>query len=146
MPSIVMRRMGRIGLAAAAVVSAAPAFSADLAYPYPPEEPAPSQVYREERIEEAVPPLPPRAEAPLYGPRFAGGPRLAPPPPEGECRTVVKRRIDEDGEEVVRRVRVCEDGLALPPRPDYRPSFYRPGPPVPPADVPDEGDEGPPRF
>lgn len=144
MPSIVMRRMGRIGLAVAAVVSAAPALSADLAYPYPPEEPAPSRVYREERIEEAVPP--PRAEAPLYGPRFVAGPRFAPPPPAEECRTVVKRRIDEDGEEVVRRVRVCEDGPALPSRPRYRPSFYGSGPPVPPADVPEEGEEGPPRY
>ncbi|WP_053080611.1 hypothetical protein [Methylobacterium variabile] len=51
-------------------------------------------------------------------PRFEGRGdwRPAPPPPPRfvqspeTCRVFVKRRIDPYGDEVVRRVRVCEDG------------------------------------
>ncbi|GJD47461.1 hypothetical protein OPKNFCMD_0169 [Methylobacterium crusticola] len=39
-------------------------------------------------------------------------PRFARPEPSETCRVFVKRRIDPDGEEVVRRVRVCDDGPA----------------------------------
>ncbi|MGE7417015.1 hypothetical protein [Methylobacterium tarhaniae] len=52
--------------------------------------------------------------APPPPPRFAQGPE--------SCRTFVKRRIDADGDEVVRRVRVCDDG------PGYRDGGYRDGP------------------
>ncbi|KTS37980.1 hypothetical protein NS228_13760 [Methylobacterium indicum] len=67
------------------------------------------------------PPEPPRFEsrgewrpAPPPPPRFAQGP--------GPCRVFVKRRIDPDGDEVVRRVRVCDEG------PGYREGGYRDGP------------------
>ncbi|MFH6782051.1 MULTISPECIES: hypothetical protein [Methylobacterium] len=51
-------------------------------------------------------------------PRFEGrGEWRAPPPPPprygqgpGGCRVFVKRRIDPYGDEVVRRVRVCDEG------------------------------------
>ena len=57
------------------------------------------------------------ADAPDEWPHSRRGPyvveRLAPPPSaafaEGEaCRVIVKRRVDEFGERVVRRVRICE--------------------------------------
>ncbi|MEH3147078.1 MAG: hypothetical protein PGN34_17405 [Methylobacterium frigidaeris] len=53
------------------------------------------------------PPPPPRFEGrpdwrPPGPPRFSG-------PPEG-CRVFVKRRYDPYGDEIVRRVRVCDDG------------------------------------
>ena len=138
-----LRRSSRIGLGALALLHAAPALAADLAYPPPyPAEPAPTRVYREERVEEQVPP-PPQVGPALSGPRFAAGPRFAPPPPAEECRSIVKRGIDAYGEEVVRRVRVCEEAVDPPPRPRYRPSVSDPGPPVPPADVPFEE---PPRW
>ncbi|TNC09818.1 hypothetical protein FF100_24780 [Methylobacterium terricola] len=64
-------------------------------------------------------------------PRFEGrGEWRAPPPPPPprvvqapeSCRTFVKRRIDPYGDEVVRRVRVCDEG------PGYRDGGYRDGP------------------
>lgn len=132
-------RMSRAALAALGLVAAAPAFAADLAYPPPyPPEPGPSRVYREERVEELQPPPPP---PPAYGPRFSAGPGFG-------CRTVVKRRIDEDGEEFVRKVRICDEPVPYPrlePEPGFRPSFYRPHP-VPPADVPEGGWDAPPRW
>lgn len=62
-------------------------------------------------------------------PRFEGrGEWRAPPPPPprfvqgpGPCRVFVKRRIDAYGDEVVRRVRVCDEG------PGYRDGSYRDG-------------------
>ncbi len=53
------------------------------------------------------PPPPPRFEGgrdwrPPGPPRFAGAP--------GGCRVFVKRRYDPYGDEVVRRVRVCDEG------------------------------------
>ncbi|MET7242259.1 hypothetical protein ABZT49_02720 [Methylobacterium sp. EM32] len=64
-------------------------------------------------------------------PRFEGRTewRAPPPPPPrfvqgpGPCRVFVKRRIDAYGDEVVRRVRVCDEG------PGYRDGGYRDGPP-----------------
>ena len=47
-----------------------------------------------------------RPAPPPPPPRFAQGP--------GPCRVFVKRRIDADGDEVVRRVRVCDEA------PEYR--------------------------
>ncbi|AWB23363.1 hypothetical protein DA075_22720 [Methylobacterium currus] len=63
-------------------------------------------------------------------PRFEGrGEWRAPPPPPPRfvhgpesCRVFVKRRIDPDGDEVVRRVRVCDEG------PGDREGGYRDGP------------------
>ena len=125
-----------------ALLAAAPAFAADLAYPpTDPEEPAPTRIEREERLEEQIPPVLPQVGPVLESPRFAAGPRFAPPPEE--FRTIVKRRIDEDGAEVVRRVRICDEVAYPPPRPHVRPSFYDP---VPPVDVPDGRFDGPQRW
>jgi hypothetical protein len=129
------------GLGALVALVTVPAFAADLAYPpYPGIEPGPSRVYRGERIEEPLPPPPP--PRPVYGPRFVGGSYAPPPPPGEECRVVVKHRIDAYGEEVERRVRICEEE----PGPRYRPSFYRPPHPVPPADIPGDRWDAPPRW
>jgi hypothetical protein len=75
------------------------------------------------------PPPPPRF------PRFSAGPDGPP-----HCRVFVKRRLDADGEPVIRRVRVCDEPDDLgPPR---RPRFD------PPSDFPDgpEGRWGGPRW
>ena len=129
------------GLAALALMTATPGLAADLAYPYPADEPAPTRIDREERIEEGLPP--PR---PVYGPpRFVAGPYEAPPPPVEECRTIVKRRIDFDGEPIERRVRICDEAPYARPAPRFRPSFYRPHP-VPPVEVPDGDWDRPPRW
>ncbi|GEP12349.1 hypothetical protein [Methylobacterium gnaphalii] len=139
MPHTVIRRLAGLCLGTLAVATAVPALAADLGYPpYPGIEPQPGRVYREERVEEEVPP-PPRRPVP-YGPRFVAGPYDGPPPAE-ECRTIVKHRIDAYGDEVERRVRICDER----PAPRFRPSFYRPHP-VPPADIPDEPWDGPPRW
>ncbi|OAS22587.1 hypothetical protein [Methylobacterium platani] len=61
---------------------------------------------------EPAPPPPP--------PRFVQGPEFRGP---GPCRVFVKRRIDPYGDEVVRRVRVCDEG------PGYRGGGDRDGPP-----------------
>ncbi|WP_407523422.1 hypothetical protein [Methylobacterium oryzisoli] len=95
-------------------------------------------------------------EEPPPPPRFESRPGWVPPPrvvpPTETCRVFVKRRIDPYGDEVVRRVRVCDEGPALdgPPRwrgpgwrgPDWGPDEEGPprrrlGPPLPPADIPD---------
>lgn len=146
----ILRHTVRIGFGTLALLAAAPTLAADLAYPpADPEEPAPTRLYREERVEEEA--LPPQSGPAPYGPRFAAGPRFAPPPPAEECRTIVKRRIDAYGEEVVRRVRICDEAASPPPRPRYRPSVYDPGPPphtlpLPPAGVPGGRFEEPPRW
>lgn len=127
------------GFGALALLATWPALAADLAYPpYHGAEPAPARIYREERVEEALPPPPPEAVYP--GPRFVAQPRYAPLPDEA-CRTIIRRRVDFDGEEVVKRVRICEEeAYGRPP-----PRFGRPRP-VPPADVPYGGWDGPPRW
>ncbi len=136
-PAIVKRLRG-FGLATLALAAAAPAFAADLAYPpYEGETAEPSRVYREERIEEAEPPPPPLIR---HRPQFVAGPYGAPQPDE-ECRTIVKHRIGPDGEEIERRIRICDDR----PAPRFRPSFYRPHP-VPPADIPYDRWREPPRW
>ncbi len=139
----VVRRLAGLGLGTLAVLSAVPALAADFAYPpYPVVEPAPHRVYREEPIEDELPPPPPPRRPVVYGPRFVAGPHFVPPPPSDEvCRTIIKHRIDAFGEEVERRVRICEER----PGPRFRPSFYRPHP-VPPADVPYGDWDGPPRW
>ncbi len=57
-------------------------------------------------------------------PRFGQGPVVRGPVVQGPeaCRVFVKRRIDPYGDEVVRRVRVCDES------PGYRDSGYRDGP------------------
>ncbi|MCE4226704.1 hypothetical protein HCU64_23460 [Methylobacterium sp. C25] len=135
-----VRRLAGLGLGALAFAAAVPALAADFAYPpYPAIERQPSRVYREERIEEELPPPPPPHRPAAYGPRFTAGPYGGPPPEE--CRTIIKHRIDAFGEEVERRVRICDER----PAPRFRPSFYRPHP-VPPADISDDRFGGPPRW
>ena len=129
----VLKRFSCAALAVAALSSPGAAPAADLDYPPDPAgEPAPTRVYREERIEE-IPPL----TEPLDVPRFSAGPRLVPPPAEA-CRTIVKRRIDEDGVEVERSIRICDERLTDGPAPGprFRPSLYGPPHPVPPGDIP----------
>lgn len=137
----VVRRLAGLGLGTLAVLAAVPALAADFADPpYPGIEPGPSRVYREERIEEELPPPPPPRRPVAYGPRFVAGPPFAPPPDE-ECRFIVKHRIDAYGEEIERRVRICDERRG----PRFRPSFYRPHP-VPPADLPYGAWDGPRRW
>lgn len=108
---------------------------------YPPER-GPARVYREERVDEEGPP--PRGAQGPYGPRYAAGPRYAPPPPPPEeCRTIVRHRVNAYGEEIRRRIRICDERAPMEPGPRFRPSGYGPGP-VPPADIP-EGPYGDPR-
>lgn len=63
----------------------------------------------------------------------------------GECRVVVRRRVNEFGEEVIRRSRICEEqpavyGRSREPLPHYADGGYGRGSEelVPPADIPDE--------
>ena len=156
MPHVVLRRVVGACFGLAALAAAGPALAADLGYPPPgpegpaPEEyageeygprgPGPSRVYREERVDEEMPP-PPRAERLPYGPRYSAGPAFGPPPPHLGCRTVVRHRVNHFGEEVRRRVEICDERVYGEPGPRIRPSGYGPRP-VPPADIP-EGDYGP---
>ncbi|MBY0294657.1 MAG: hypothetical protein K2X71_01250 [Methylobacterium sp.] len=84
-------------------------------------------------------------------PRFDARPGWVPPRvvrPAETCRVFVKRRIDPYGDEVVRRVRVCEEGPAFDGPPRWRgpgggadedgPPRPRFGPPRPPADIPED--------
>ncbi len=62
---------------------------------------------------------PPPPEPPRFESRGEWRPAPPPPPPRfaqgpGPCRVFVKRRIDAYGDEVVRRVRVCDEA------PEYR--------------------------
>ncbi|KAB1075187.1 hypothetical protein [Methylobacterium planeticum] len=109
------------GLSALALV-AGPALAADFDGAYPPPRPE----YGAEFERRPPPPV-------FQAPRFSAGPRFEPPPAD-ECRTFVKRRFDADGEEVVRRVRVC----------DARPGFGR-GPRFGPGHLGGDG-YGPPPF
>ena len=106
-----MPHNSRLAALCALMLAAPPALAADFAGPYPPQAPG-----YEER--EAPPPL--RPEPGFRGPpRFERGPD--PGPPEA-CREFVRRRLDADGEPVLRRVRVC-DGPAFerePPPPEPR--------------------------
>jgi hypothetical protein len=105
--------------AAAALVLSAPVLAADVDEPPPP-------------------------------PRFDSRPGWVPPRvvrPAETCWVFVKRRIDPYGEEVVRRVRVCDEGPVLDGPPRWRgpgwgadedgPPRPRFGPPRPPADIPE---------
>ncbi|MER2269510.1 hypothetical protein [Methylobacterium oxalidis] len=120
MPSPILMRL--CGLAAIALAAGA-AHAADVDGPYPPRG--------EVEFERGPPPPPP--EPRLHAPRFTAGPRFE--PPVDECRVFVKRRFDAYGDEVVRRVKVCDE------RPGFRggPRFGRDefAPPIPPAPVPE---------
>ncbi|TXM69357.1 hypothetical protein [Methylobacterium sp. WL120] len=82
---------------------------------------------------------PARASPPPRGPHFTAGPDFEPPE---RCRSFVKRRIDAYGEEVLRRVRVCDEPGGYDEGPRRRPVFYD-HPPRPPADIPDREWGGP---
>ncbi|WP_132249979.1 hypothetical protein [Methylobacterium segetis] len=119
------------GLAAVALAGAAHA--ADFDGPYPPRG-------GEVEFERGPPPPPPPPPEPrFHGPRFTAGPRFE--PPVDECRVFVKRRIDAYGDEVVRRVKVCDERPGFGGGPRFRRSDY--DPPIPPAPIPHAGWDGP---
>jgi hypothetical protein len=129
------------GLAALAFL-AGPALAADFDGAYPPPRPD-----LEDEVVRRPPPPPP--EPVFHGPRFSAGPRFDPPPAD-ECRTFVKRRFDAYGDEVVRRVRVCDERPGFGRGPRFGPDplaagGYGPPHPVPPGEIP-EGRWGGPRW
>jgi len=129
------------GLAALALL-AGPALAADFDGAYPPPRPD-----LEDEVVRRPPPPPP--EPVFHGPRFSAGPRFDPPPTD-ECRTFVKRRFDAYGDEVVRRVRVCDERPGFGRGPRFGPDplaagGYGPPHPVPPGEIP-EGRWGGPRW
>ena len=132
-----MPLIARLSGLCALILAATPALAADFDGPYPLPDPG---------YEGREPPPPPRPEPEFRGPpRVTAGPRfdrgpdagtrdfgpgdVAPRdagPPEA-CREFVRRRLDADGEPVLRRVRVCDE-----------PAFERgpPPPPPPPEEIP----------
>jgi hypothetical protein len=122
-----------VGAALAAILNLAGVAQASDIYlpngvggPYAP----PPVVYGEPRY----PPPPIVYGEPGYPPPPAvyGGPRYAPPPvidrrvvvDNGACRIVQRRHVDPYGREVVRRVRVCDEGYV-----DARPRWAERAPP-----------------
>ena len=92
---------------------------------------APPPVYQ-------APPVLPAPRADYVAPY--GGYQSPPVVAAEQCRTYMKRRIDEWGREVLRRVRVCEEAVS--PAPSYAPAlapagyYYNGyGPPRPPLEV-----------
>jgi len=77
---------------------------------------APPPVYQ-------APPLLPAPRADYVAPY--GGYQSPPVVAAEQCRTYMKRRIDEWGREVLRRVRVCEEAVS--PAPTYAPAPARAG-------------------
>ncbi|TXM71631.1 hypothetical protein FV222_17570 [Methylobacterium sp. WL103] len=123
------RLAGLCALALAGQGLATAARAADFDGPYPPRPPEYAEpAYRE-------PPPPPT----FRRPHFTVGPDFEPPE---RCRSFVKRRIDAYGEEVLRRVRVCDEPGGYDEGPRRRPVFYD-HPPRPPADIPDREWGGP---
>lgn len=118
-----MLRFRLAGLCALALVGTA-AQAADFDGPYGPPR-------AEYGGYEHRPPPPP--EPVFRRPRFTAGPEFGPPPER--CRVFVKRRIDPYGEEVVRRVRVCDEPGGYDDGPRRRPVFFD-GPPRPLRDIP----------
>jgi hypothetical protein len=96
----------------ALILAAGPAAAADFDQPYPPAGSGDRRPAYEPGPERLPPP-----EPELRRPRFTAA------PPEA-CREFVRRRLDPDGEPVLRRVRVCEE-----------PDLGR-GPPPPPEEIP----------
>ena len=115
-----MPHTSRLAALCALMLAAAPALAADFDRPYPPQGPG---------YEGREAPPPPRPEPEFRGPpRFTAGPRFGRGPDSGPpeaCREFVRRRLDADGEPVLRRVRVCDE-----------PSFERGPPPPPPEEIP----------
>ena len=88
--------------------------------------------------------LAPAAAGDIDAPRYGGPPVYGPYPNGGAayergpapCRIVLERRIDPYGREVVRRVRVCDEGAGyapgyeagVPPGYGYPPRYYEPAP------------------
>lgn len=126
-------RPALIGLVALAL-GALPVLAADFPEPPPYGQP---EGYGERR-----PPPPPRFEEPGPVQRHVG----RPPEP---CRTVIRRRVTPDGEEVVRRITICEESRVRPEpfrfEPDPRGDIGGPRGPAPPREVPD-GRYGEERF
>ncbi len=61
----------------------------------------------------------------------------------GPCRTTLRRHITREGEEIERRVTVCDEGPVRDRfEPGPRPEFRDGGRPLPPRGVPDDGVEG----
>ncbi|WP_238181334.1 hypothetical protein [Methylobacterium trifolii] len=110
-------RLAGLGILA---LAAAPALAADFDGGYAPPRPDYGGGY-----ERRLPPPPP-PEPEFRGPRFSAGPRFVPPP--DACRVFVKRRFDEDGEPVLRRVRVCDEPSGFEGGPRHRPDFDGPPP------------------
>ena len=108
----------RLGGLCALTLAAAPALAADFDQPYPPPG------YGRGTYEPGPERPPPRPEPDFRRPRFTAA------PPEA-CREFVRRRLDPDGEPVLRRVRVCDE-----------PDLDR-GPPPPPEDIPPRRWSGP---
>ncbi|TXN57539.1 hypothetical protein [Methylobacterium sp. WL6] len=125
------RLAGFCALVLAGQASVGAARAADFDGPYPPPPPEYGGYAHRE---------PPPPEPAFRRPRFTAGPDFEPPE---RCRSFVKRRIDAYGEEVVRRVRVCDEpgGYDDGPR---RPVVFD-HPPRPPVDIPDR-DWGGPRW
>lgn len=125
-----MPHPSRLTALCALMLAATPALAADFDRPYPPRGPG---------YEDREPsPRPPRPEPAFRGPpRFTAAPRFERGPDSGPpeaCREFVRRRLDADGEPVLRRVRVCDE-----------PAFER-GPPRPPEEIPPRRWGGPPRW
>ena len=99
----------------ALILAGAPALAADFDAPYPPPGPGPRERIDDDGPDRLPPPPPP-------GPAYRR-PHVTAAPPEA-CREFVRRRLDPDGQPVLRRVRVCDE-----------PAFER-GPPPPPEDIP----------
>ena len=109
----------------------AAARAADFDGPYPPRPPEYAEpAYRE-------PPPPP---APMFHrPHVTAGPDFEAPE---RCRSFVRHRVDAYGEEVVRRVRVCDGPGGYDEGPRRRPVYFD-HPPRPPVDIPDREWGGP---
>ncbi|MCJ2112427.1 hypothetical protein MKK64_14670 [Methylobacterium sp. E-025] len=125
------RLSGFCALVLAGHAFAGAARAADFDGPYPPPQPEYGGYAHRE-------PPPPPPEPPFRRPRFTAGPDFEPPE---RCRSFVKRRIDAYGEEVVRRVRVCDEPGGYDAGP-HRPVVFN-HPPRPPVDIPDRGWGGP---
>jgi hypothetical protein len=140
MPQVLRTAKQRLGVAGAALAAvvlnlAGPAQAGDLYQPYGTYEPrgpyGPPPV--------VVPGPPTVVPGPVYG-----EPRYVPPPVierrvelDDGCRIVHRRHIDPWGREVVRRARVCDEGVVEPhphwvargPRYGYDPYYAAPRPP-----------------
>ena len=133
-----VRRLIAASSLAAAFVICTQAEAADVRERYgryygPPPAPEVEVSETEEvEVERRLPPPPPIARAPVEA---------------GPCRFIVRRRVNDFGEVVIRRIRICDEVVAGPPPAprwpgELRRDVYRPAaPPVPPRPVPGWPDE-----